>query len=119
MLTKPSPVHRKMLLFFLAHSFQRPDGLSGNMVTVNDDGGLWKTTLGNLTEMRIHVDDDVFYLFMVLETAEIPDHICLFTVRKNVYDLSVPGISKNCLVFLPAGVAFEFIDGQHLRKFLA
>ena len=78
-----------------------------------------KTNLGNLAEMRIHVDDDIFYLFSVLETTEIPDHICLFTVRKNVYDPSVPGIGQDRLVLLSAGVAFEFIDGQHLRKFLA
>ena len=86
------------------------------MVTVDHDGGLWETNLGNLTKMRIHVDDNVLNLFSVLKTAEIADHVCLFAVRKNIYDLSVPGIGKNCLVLFSTGVALKFVDGQHFRK---
>lgn len=119
MLTKPSPVCRKMLLFLLAHPFQGPNRLSGDVVTVDHNGGLRETNLGDFPEMRIHVDDNILNLFSVLKTMEIADHICLFAIGKNIYDLSIPGVCQDRLVLLPAGITFEFVDGQHLRKRLA
>ena len=69
--------------------------------------------------MRIHVDDNILYILLVLKTAEIADHVCLFAIGKNIYDLSVSGVSQDRLVLLSAGIALEFVNGQHLRKLLA
>lgn len=119
MLTKSSPVCRKMLLFFLAHPFQGPNRLSGDVVTVDHNGSLRETNLGDFSEMRIHVDDNILNLFSVLKTTEIANHICLFAVGKNIYDLSFFGVCQDRLVLLSASITFEFVDGQHLWKRLA
>ena len=119
MLTKLSPCCRKMFLLFLSHSFQGPNSLPGDVVTVNYNKSLGKTNLGDLTEMRIHVDDNVLNLFPVLKTAEIPDHIHLLPVRKNIYALSILGVGKDRLVFLSTGIAFKFVDRHYLWTLLA
>lgn len=120
MLTKSSPICRKMLLFFLAHPFQGPNRLSGDVVTVDHNGSLRETNLGDFSEMRIHVDDNILNLFSVLKTTEIANHICLFAVGKNIYDLSFFGVCQDVWYFsppaLPLNSSMDSTSGSALHE---
>ena len=118
-LAEPSPLTRQVFLHFLPYSLQRPDYLPGNMVAVDRDGGLGKTNLRNLPEMRIHIHDEILDLFPVFELTEIADQIRFLAVWKDIHDLSVPWVGQDRLVFLSVGIPFEFINGENFRQLLA
>ena len=119
MLAELSPFGRQMFLHFLPYPFECPDHLPGNMVTVDYNGGLWKTNFCNVPEMRVHVHDEIFNLFSVFKLMEVADQIGFFAVGKNVHDLFIFCISQDRLVFLTVCISFEFIYGENLRQLLA
>ena len=118
-LAKSSPLSRKMFLYLLPYAFQRPDHLSGNMVTVNHDDGLGEASLRDLTEMRVHIHDEILDLFPVFKLTKITNEIRLFAIWENIQDLSVFRVSQNRLVFLAIGISLEFINGEDFRQLLA
>ena len=116
MFAEPSPFSRKVFLNILSYPFERPDDLPGNMVTVDHNGGLGEASLCDLAEMRVHIHNEVFDVFLVLKLTKIPDQIRFLAVWKNVHDLSALCVGQDRLVFLAVGIPLEFINRENLRE---
>ena len=89
------------------------------MIAVDHYFCVWKTYTGDFSEVRIHIDHYVFYIFSVFKTAEVLDQVALLTVRQYICYPLVVRICHYGLELLPAGITFEFVYGQNLRELLA
>src|SRR5699024_3607183 len=77
---------------------------------------LGKAHFCHLPEVRVHITNKVFYFVFIGELGEISYQIPLKTVWKYIQNFFLFGVNNDAVVLLTAGISFEFVQRNHLRK---
>ena len=99
-----------------SYIFQCPGNIADNMKLIYNDCGIRKCLQCHVSVDLIHIRNEILHLFSVRKRQEILHNSSLTSRRKDIKELVVMRICKNCMEFLTAGIALKFINRKNLGK---